>query len=260
MNESPTPPRPDDEPTAGIGHNNPPEPLPYDETEHDELSKLTGAFLKVSDDWLTVKVSTPALAEQLTDQIGGLRKLWKRIDDQRVAAKKPHDDRAAAVQKAYKPLLDRVSTAAGQLKVILEAYARRLADEARAQREKEMAAARALEEEARLKAIDAQNSGSIEDSVAAAEAAKEAEKRSAAAARPVNTGIKSASGAGRTMAMRARKSVEITNIRHLFMHYQNRPEVAELLKRLATGEANAAGFPKDGKIPGTEITIIESLA
>lgn len=236
-------------PDTGIGGNKPPA---YDLDARDALAKRTDAFLKASDLWTEAEV-TETNAPRLADQISGLRKLKKDIESQRVKDKKPHDDAGAAVQSAYLPLIQRAEKS---IKVLTEKMNKHLdavnaaAEEERRKRE---AAARAAEQEARLKAAEAENSGNVSDQVAAEEAAKEAAKAEKDANRKIETGVRSATGAGRTVSQRTRNVVDVKNIRVLFLHYQDRPEVLDLLTRLATVEANAKGFG-DGKIPGTIIT------
>ncbi len=236
-------------PNTGIGGNNPP---PFDAGEVAELTSTADEFLKACDIWRKTDVTSEELAGQLTDQVAGLRANKKAVDEARKAAKKPHDDASKAVQAAFSPIITRYDRA---LKVMLEKMSawlekKRIEEEARKRQEREEAAA--AEAEARRLAMDAEASGNIDDEIAAEEAAKAAEKQAKAAEKPAQVQARSASGAGRTVSTRTRNVVTITNVRHLFMHYQDRPEVHDVLLRLAAAEANAKGF--DGDIPGTEIT------
>lgn len=236
-------------PNTGIGGNSPP---PFDPIEVADLAATADAFLNACDIWRTTEIDSDDLAEQLTDQIAGLRANKKAVDEARKAAKKPHDDAGKAVQEAYTPILTRYERA---LKVMLDkagAWLDRKRAEAEAQRRREREEAERQAEEARRMAMDAAATDSIDDQIAAEEAAKAAEKAMKAAARDVKVNVGSASGAGRTVSTRTRKEVEITNVRVVFMRYQDRPEVAEVLHRLATAEANSKGF--EGDIPGTTIT------
>lgn len=257
MNE-PTAPKPEDPlglDNPGMGHNQPPEPTPYDAEKLAALKNDVARFIEVSDKWLKVDVNTDALASQLADQVNGLRKLFGKIEETRKEEKAPHLTAGNTVDAMFNPLKSKVEAAAEKLKDILGKYAQKKeAETARIRAEKE-AEARRAEEEARLAAIDAERGDSIEDQVKADEAAKAAEAKRKEAAKPVNTAIKSASGAGRTMSTRKRKQCTMKNVRHLFMHYQHRQEVADLLLRLANAEANSKDFPEDGTIPGVDITI-----
>jgi hypothetical protein len=265
MTDQPTAPNNEDpldlnDTTPGIGHNAPPEPLPFDAEALDKLKVTASSFIEVSDQWLKVDVNSDTLAGQINDQITGLRKLFKRIEDARKAAKKPHTDRARAVDEAFNPIKTRVEKAANRLKPKLAAYAEKKEREAEAERQRLQAEADRAAKEAAMKAMEADRGDSIDAQVEAEQAAKQAEQAAKQAAKKIDTSIKSASGAGRTMATRSRKACTIENVRHLFMHYQHRPEVHDLLQRLANAEANAAGFPEDGKIPGVKIEIKKTIA
>lgn len=266
MTEEPTVPHVEDplgiNDEVGIGHNNPPEPMPYDETVLAELKDTSKKFVDVSNLWLKADVTTAELAGQLGDQIDGLRKLYKRIDDARTEAKAPYLKNGKTVDDAFNPIKSLVRASAEKLKPKLSIYLAAEEEKAEAEKAEAEKEAQRAEDLARVQKLEADNSGKIEDQVAADEQAKAAAKQVKAAAKPVKVAVKSSSGAGRTISARKRNSCEVTNIRHLFMYYQDREEVHELLLRLANAEANSVGFKKrgDDKIPGVTIKIETSVA
>ena len=69
---------------------------------------------------------------------------------------------------------------------------------------------------------------------------------------------KSASGAGRTMAVRKEKVVKITNINLCFMSFRDHPAVMETLERLATQAVRSKDY--DGSIKGIEVLEINKIA
>lgn len=243
---------------AVIGGNNPP---PFDPEILASLTAKVEEFLEASQIWLKLeKIETEEHAGQLTDQIDGLRGLWNKVEDARKTAKKPHDDAGTAVQKAFVPLQTKLKKAADALKPKLADYASE-----KARREEE--AKRKAEEEARRQAEEAEKalreaeaSGDIGAQVEAEEAAKAAEKAKKDAARKVDTGVKSASGAGRTMSLRKIKEIEVTNINVLFMALRDEPEVMETLHRIATRRVRAAGYDDGDPLPGIKVTIREVMA
>lgn len=241
----------------GLGHNNPP---PYDPDVLRELGQRTDAFVKASDAWLKTEITSDTLAGQLADQITGLRKVWKQVDTARTAQKKPHLDAGKAVDEAYKPLLTMLEKSADALKKLADGYAKKKRAEEEARKAEEKRKADQIAEEARLKAMDAESSGSISAQVEAEEAQKRAAEAQKQAAAPVDTRIRSATGAGRTLAERRIKVVTVENYRQLFLHYQAHPQVRELLHRLATADARAASFPEGGTIPGCTITTELTIA
>ena len=261
MNDlSPTEPNdaPEANPNTGIGGNNPPEPIAYDEAKHTEFAGKVNAFVGMSDRWVKTEITSEQLAEQLTDQIAGLRKLYKSIDKQRADDKRPWLDAGEAVQTAYKPLLDRVDAAGKKLKSHLSVYAAKKQREAEEEQRRQREEARKAEEAARLKAMEAEQSGSIDDQVEAEEAAKAAAKQAKAAAKPVSASIKSASGAGRTISTRTVKTAKIINQRQLFLAIQDEPEVLDVLQRVANRIIRAKGF--GGTLNGVEIVETKSVA
>lgn len=130
----------------GIGHNNPPEPTPFDaiKTHIEDLVETAKGFLDGSG------VTTQAEADALAKLMDEGRKATKAADQARAEEKKPHDDAAKAVQAKWKPLMeagDRIVTLCKQaLAPYLEAQEaekRRIAEEAR--KAAEEAAAKAAE-------------------------------------------------------------------------------------------------------------------
>jgi hypothetical protein len=252
----PTAPTPDDPlgiDTAGMGHNNPPEPLPYDAAVLTDLDSTAKRFVEVSDQWLKVDVTTETLAGQLGDQIDGLRKLFQKIEAARKDAKAPHLAAGTTVDEAFNPIKALVETSANKLKPRLAAYVQQKEREAEVERQRLADEARQAEQAARLAQMEAEKGDSIEAQVEADKAQETAKTAAKVAAKPISTAVKSASGAGRTISSRKRNHCTVTNVRHLFMHFQDNPKVHELLVSLANAEANTAGFPKDGKIPGVTI-------
>jgi type IV secretory pathway VirB10-like protein len=248
-----------DKTTAGPGHNNPP---PYDPDELAKFDATVTEFLSATQQWLAMdKIETDTHAGQITDQITGLRGLWKKVDEARKAAKKPHDEAGKAVQKAYAPLLEKLTKAADKLKPKLAAYASEKARREAEARQKAEEEARAKAESAAAAQKEAEASGDISAQVEAEEAAKEAEQMQKDAARKTATNVKSASGAGRTMSLRKIPEVEITNINVLFLHYRDHPDVRDLLQRLATAEVRAKGYDHDkAPVPGINLHFREVMA
>lgn len=241
--------------TAGMGHNNPPA---YDLAAFEELQNDAAAFIAASNAWLKTPIDTEEKAEKLSDQIDGLRKLYKRADEARKDAKKPHDDAGKEVQAAFAPVLDRVTKCADLLKPVLAGYLKAKAEAEAKRKAEEAEAARKAKEEADRLAAEAEATGDIDAIVEAEERAKEAKKLEKAAAKPVSTGVRSASGAGRTMSIRKRKVCKIEAINAAFVSFRDDPKVADLLISLANARANSAGF--EGTIPGFKIEEVENVA
>lgn len=239
-------------PRATLGDNRPP---PFDADQISELDQKVRDFTDAAGEWADLKkIETEEQAGKLVDLLSGARGLYKKIDDARKDAKKPHDDAAKAVQAAFKPLLDKMERVAKVAKSLQAAWLTEKEAEERRERERLAREAEERRIEAERLAREAESRNDIDGQVEAEAAAKAAEEMARAAQREVSTSAKSASGGGRTVALRTVREAEIANIRHLFMHFQNHPDVVDVLRRLANAEIRAAkGAPIE--IPG--ITIIE---
>lgn len=238
---------------AVIGGNNPP---PFDAEALADHKAAVAEFMAVTQQWLDLsEISTQQQVEQMADQVTGLRGLFKKVDDRRKAEKKPHDEAGKAVQAAYAPLLDQLKRAADALKTKMAAWADKREREEQQRKLQEAEAARKAQAEADERARAAAQSNDIAAQVEAEEAQKAAAAQMKAAERPADTSVKSASGAGRTMATRTVKEVAVTNINVLFMHFRAHPDVTDLLTRLATAKVRAKGYDADqDPIPGIKIT------
>ncbi len=246
-------------PDTGIGGNNPPEPI-YDQTEYFELKAKVAAFLETSNKWKRAKITNETYAAALTDQISGLRGLFKRIEDARKKRKQPFIDGGKAVDADFNGLKDLVTASADSLKPVLQKWLDAEQVRLDAEQERKRAAAREDERIANLKAMEAQESGDIEAEVEAERLQKKAEKKAVSAAKSVAAVAKSASGAGRTISRRKRRHCTITNHRVLFMHFQDHPKVLEVLINLANAEANSKEFTDESAIPGVKIETKTTIA
>lgn len=257
---SPTPPS-EAEPIAaeaGIGHNKPPA---FDATVVTDLETTVSEFMSVTQQWLQLeKIENDHHAEQVNDQITGLRGLFKNVDDARKAAKKPHDDAGKVVQAAFSPILAKLKAAAEALKPKMAIYTQAKAAAEAEEKRKAEAEARAKAEEAAAAAKAAEEDGDIAAKVEAEEAQKAAEKQVKVAAKGPGTKVKSASGGGRTMSMRTEKTIKITNINVLFMELCDEPEVHETLARIATRMVRAKDYAERKPLPGIKIIETKKMA
>ncbi len=63
------------------------------------------------------------------------------------------------------------------------------------------------------------------------------------------------------MSPRAVKVVEVSNYNALYLRYRERPEIQELLHRLATAEVRSAGYDLEADpVPGIEIKTRKVMA
>lgn len=254
--------QPGPNPNVGIGGNSPPPEAAFNAEELAAHKDKATAFVKASDVWLKTQITTKELAQQLNDQIAGLRKVWNEVNDARKAQKKVWDDKGAEVQAAFTPTLTELKTAADLLKPALLAWDQEQERIAEAAKAEKIRLANEAAAEARRLAMDAEQSGSIAAKVEAEAAEAAAAKQAKEANRKIETGVKSASGAGRTMSTRTRNVCTIDRISALFSHYRDSPKVAEVLLSLANAEANSKDFDLAAghSIPGVSITPTKTIA
>ena len=252
----PTDVRPTQSAPAPVGHNGPP---PYDPDKYAELVRGAQEFADAGGEWLDLaQIDTEEQAQYLVDYIAGARKKLKDVEAWRVEMKRPHDLAAKAVQDAagwpkslYEASIDKA------LKLVTP-FQQKKKREAEERQRQEAAAAEAKRQEAERLAAQAAARNDIAGGVEAERLAKEAERQTRAAEKPATGAVGSASGGGRTVALVSVKVAVIDNPLQVYMFFRDRPEVLDVLQRLANGYVRSAKF--DGKdIPGTH-TITEERA
>lgn len=237
-------------------HNNPP---PFDQEQVDALAAEAAQFLDAAGEWIeAAPIASQDQAAKLNDFIAGCKAARKRVDEARKEAKRPHDEAGKAVQAAFKPVLEKLEKSAERVQPMLTAFmeeqeakrreeARRVEEEARKAREEaEAAAARAAARNDISGEVDAEAAQEQ-----AAERAKEAERLAKARAN-----VSSATGGGRTAALRTYVRAEVSNLRVAVMTFADDPELREVLVRLAERRARAKGFDAEtDTIPGFNLKI-----
>lgn len=210
------------------------ERLPYDPNQLELLAVNVSAFCDAAGQWKHLgQISRPEQSERLTDFVTGARQLFKKVDAARDAAKRPHTERAERVQAAFKPLLEKLTRVGEDMKAMQADWLRREQARIEAEKAEQRRQAEAAAAEARRLADQAAARGDISGEVDAEAALAEAEKARKAAEKPANVKASSATGGGRTMALRTQAYAEIFNFRAVFMHFEDSPEVTEVLQRLA---------------------------
>lgn len=226
-----------------IGHNSGESADPF----KDRVNEFGSAAVE----WGKVEIDD-SNAEQLNDFITGARGLLREIEAARIAAKKPHDEAAKAIQAAFKPLKDAVEKAGQLAKGLQTSYLRRKEEELERRREAEMQRAAEAEAAAQAEAAEAEESG---DFVAAAEAeakVDETAKKLDEVQKPVKAQVGSASGAGRTASMRTFRTAKFTSVPLAVAHYKDHPKMHDLVLELANADLRRAG-KEAVTIPGIEI-------
>jgi hypothetical protein len=192
---------------APIGHNNPPEPTPF------EMSSTTIADLyEEAKGWLDGEpVKTKAMADALNTLETRVRAAAKELEINRKAEAKPFDDGKAEVQARYKPVSAKADDALAAIKSALKPYLleldRQQQEAARIARE-EAAAKHAAAMEA-MRQRDAANLAEREEADRLVKEAKAAED----AARKAETVKAHAKGEGRATGLRTVHRAVLVNTR-----------------------------------------------
>lgn len=223
-----------DAPVRGLGDNAPP---PYDPDALEAFQPKVQDFADAAGAWLDAgEIADEEQAGKLNDFIVGCRGLFRQIEDRRKADKQPHLDAGKAVDAAYKRLTDPLQRAADRVKPLLTAYAAKKAEAQERERQAAIEKARREAEEARKAAEAADSRHDVAGESEAAEALKAAEKAEREAERMKASGaISSATGGGRTAALRTYYRAEITGMKQavLWALDNHAGEVEDMLLRLA---------------------------
>lgn len=253
----------DDSTPAGPGHNNPPEDLPYDLAAFQPLEKRAREIADAGADWITLpKIETEEHSQQANDYLTQVRKIEKDVDAERRAQKKPHEDAGKAVDAAFKGLLDPLGKIAGPIKVKLLAYDDEQRRVKAAEKIRQAEEARKAEAEAERLKAQAEARGDVFGQAEAEAKAKDAAKMAKAAAKPVKTQIKSATGGGRTMSARTSYVATIDNPNKAFAWFRDHERYGQALRDLMVRMAEAERRSAEGvnEIPGITFTEERTIA
>ena len=234
--------------TATLGHNSGIIP-PYDPAVLESAVKKATDLADTAGAWLDLgQIDTAEDSQMLTDFVTGARAVEKEIEAARVAAKKPHDEAAKAVQEAFKRPLAIVEKVLAKAKALqgdfLARERKRIEDEKRRQAEEAARLAAEAEAEARRAAAANDVIGEAE----AEEKARIAAQAAKEAAKAATVKADSYTGGGRAMSLRTVKTAVIENPRACFNYFIEDPAMIDLLQRLAT-----AAVRKGEVVPGTSV-------
>lgn len=236
-----------------IGHNNPPEPTPFERVE-----KRINDLYDEAVQWFDGEpVTTQAVADQINELINMIRDAAAEAETLRVAEKKPLDEQIKAIQDRYNPL---IKAGSGKTARAIDAARKALEPFLKAQAAAKEAAAKLAREEAAAKAQAAQEAfrAAQGDNLAARDHAEElaAEaKRAALAAAKAAKGTATAKGGnGRATALRTIWTPTLDDLNEACRHYFSRPdtrgEFEALVLKLAAADVRAG----KRSIPGFTIT------
>ncbi len=238
---------------ASIGHNNPPEPTPYE-----RACTATDSVYEESKLWLDGAVVTDqATADCLGKLLNMLRATKKTVDAARVDEKRPHDEAAAEVQERYKPLLGKCDNAEKACKAAIAKWLEKVDAEKKAESERLRAEAERKAQEA-AEALSASRSGTadLESREEAERALEQAAKAERLAKKAEKSTAQASGGAGRAVGLRTVYSAEIVDISSAVWHFLAtcQDEMLPAIQRLADDAVRSAGKNAESiSIPGVVI-------
>jgi hypothetical protein len=226
---------------ATIGHNRPP-------AREAIAGRIEDLELEAGN-WLDGEpIANAKQSEAVAALIAMARQLEKDADAERKAEAKPFDDGKAAVQAAWKPLIERVARIAAAAK---EAQTAWLVQVERKQREEaaRLAAEAAAAREAAQAAWRAANPASLAEREAAEAALKQAALADAAAERADRATATAKAGDARAIGLRTHKRPELVDLWDAAAHYfRARPEefaawvLDQAAKDIRAGVVNIPGI------------------
>lgn len=246
--------------SALIGHNNPPEPTPF-ERSRDEIDALYDEAKGFLD-------GEPITTQQMADSIGKLlnmiRAAEKRADEARKAEVKPLDDAKAEIQARYNPLIADNKSVRGKTVLAAEACKKALAPFLAKQEAERQEAERKAREEAAAKAKAAQEAlQQAQDNLTAREDAEaqiaEAKQAEAVANKLARDGTKAGGGGyGRAISLRTHYVAQVTDMTAFakWAWTARRDAVETFMRDLAQKEVSA----KRHDLPGVTVHEDRSVA
>jgi hypothetical protein len=230
---------------ATIGHNNPPEPTPYEAMRIHiaDLMETAQGFLDGE------PIANQAQADEVGKLLAAARDAEKAAEARRKIEAKPFDDGKAAVQALWVPLKDQCGLVASTAKRALAPF---LAA-AQARKDAEAAEARRIADEAAARARAARQSAPATD-LAAREQAEVLLKEAAKADKEANRASKGkamAAGGARSVSLRSVWTVTLTDAAAALRHY--RETQPEALKAWLSDQAQRDVSAGARAIPGFAI-------
>lgn len=194
---------------AQIGHNQPPEPTPFEASK-----EAIETLFDEATGWLDGEpIATQEQADDLQKLMRMIQAAAKEAEENRKAEAKPFDEGKAEVQARYNPLIQKdkgkADLAVATCKKALAPWLLKIEAENKAKAEEARRAADEAAAKAR-EAMQARDGANLQASADAEQAVKDAREAEAAARRADNAKA-SAKGAGRAVTMRDYYTPEVTD-------------------------------------------------
>lgn len=244
--------------SPGVGHNNPPEPTPF-EIISTEIENL---YLEAKNWCDGEPIENQAQADAVGKLIDMIRSAEKKADALRSEEKAPLDEQVKAIQARYAPLIADTKTVKGKTVLALKACKDTLAPYMRRQEQEREAAEKKAREEALQKQREAEEAAraakSLEDREAAEAAIQDAKQAERTANRLSSMTTKAGSGVQRRVGLRTYYDAQIVDERAFarFVWQHHLDDLRPALQSLAQQYVNA----KRREIPGVNVVERKDVA
>lgn len=244
--------------TPGVGHNQPPEPTPFEAVS----TEIENLYLEAKNWCDGEDIENQAQADQVGKLINLIRAAAKRADELRAEEKAPLDEQVKAIQERYAPLIADTKSAKGKtvlaLQACKDALAPYLEKQERERREAEARARETAEKAAREAEEAARAARSLEEKEAAEAMIQEAKTADKVARNVARMSTNAGTGEGRRVGLRVRYQAEITDeaafAKFVWQHHRAQllPAFQDIAQDLVDG--------KHRDIPGVTIHERRSVA
>lgn len=220
---------------SGIGGNNPPDEYTLLQEQIESASAGASAYSKITDD------ATQAKAQTLRSRLLELSRL---AENKREALKRPHIEAGREIDEKWQPLVRGAKAIADTVAKAMSAFeTEKLRKEREEQRKREEAAAKAEAERRAHEEAARKAAAANEPAPPAPEPAPPVEP-----APPPRAPAPIKGAAGRAASVKLVKVVTVTDQDAVYAYMRERPEVAELLAKLAQRAVDAGR-----EVPGTTV-------
>jgi len=225
-----------------IGHNNPPEPTPFDVVS-DEINDL---YLEAKNWCDGEPISTQAQADTVGLLVQSLRSASGKAEAMRKEEVKPLDTAKADIQAKYAPLIASTKAVTGKAVMAQDACKKALApwlakveEERRIEAEKKHREAEEARIAAQAKMDAARETADLEAREEAEAALKDAEKQQKSANRASKEKAHATGGAGRAVGLRDNWIAEIKDLTAATRHYwtTDKADFVAVVQKLADQDA-----------------------
>lgn len=236
---------------AVVGHNNPPEPTPFDMVKA-KINDLYGE----AKNWLDgEEIANQEQADAIQKLLRMIQAAEKEADEARKEEARPHDEAKASIQDRYNALIGKTKTVTGLTVLAVDACKKALAPwllKIDLENQRKAEEARKIAEAARIAALEAAQQRDSLDGAERFEQAVQDARRAEDDARRAGNAKASAKGEGRAVTLRDYYTSEVTDYAEFARHVWTAHR-SDLTNFLDAEAAKIVGSGVHHGIPGVTV-------